>query len=503
MCYTYLLYEVIINMYMVSEDLIRKIESLEEKSRHLEKDSKQRSHWQKKVINYTENFLENLENSKAYYKFDKESFSELYDEAISEDATDIDELLELIDTNLTKQGHVGSSGRHMAYIPSGGIYPAALGDYITDVVNYYAGVFFASPGAVRMENMLIRWMADLIGYPRATAVGNLCSGGSIASLIGIVSARDAFNVQPEDIRTRVIYLSSESHHAINKALYVSGLEHAQIRRVAMDSELRIDTNALEKSIKEDIDAGLKPFLVIATAGTTNTGAVDPFDSIADIAKKYQLWFHIDAAYGGFFMLTKTGQKLFKGIERSDSIAMDPHKTMFLPYGTGAALIKDRTRIGEPLSKKASYMKDAMSVVDEISPTDISPELSKHFRGLRFWLPLKLLGLAPFRAALDEKLLLAEYFYQHLSADKNFELGPKPQLSIVTFRYLFDEDHINDLNKKLEEEIQADGRVLLAGTYLGDKYFIRMAVVSFRTHLKDIDLAIEILKSKAEDLLKRE
>jgi glutamate/tyrosine decarboxylase-like PLP-dependent enzyme len=318
-------------------------------------------------------------------------------------------VLALIRDHVDTPGLNPASGGHLGYIPGGGIYFSALGDYLADVTNRFAGVFFASPGAVRMENMLIRWLAQILGYP-GNSGGNLTSGGSIANLIGIVTARDARNIRSRDVERSVIYMSEQAHHSIDKAIRIAGLQGGEIVRHSFSgSRLSDDTVDLEEQISTDRASGLNPFLVIASAGTTDVGAIDPLQEIGFIAKKYGLWYHVDAAYGGFFVLTKEGKRKLKGIELSDSVVIDPHKGLFLPYGLGVALVKNALDLRTSHKYQANYMQDAVSDTEELSPADLSPELTKHFRGMRLWLPLKLHGVKPFRACLEEKLLLAKYF----------------------------------------------------------------------------------------------
>jgi len=262
----------------------------------------------------------------------------------------------------------------------------------------------------------------------------------------------------------------------------------------------MDAEALEKMITDDRRKGLNPFLIIASAGTTDTGAIDPLKDISEIAKKYNLWFHVDGAYGAFFVLCDEGKKLLNGMENSDSLVMDPHKGLFLPYGTGTILVKDRRDLLNAFWYQANYLQDAKKGADEVSPADISPELTKHFRGLRLWLPLKLVGVRPFRAALEEKLLLARYFYQEIQKLDGFEVGPFPDLSIVTFRYIPKHGDPNEFNEKLIKAIQEDGRIFISSTMLDGKFTLRLAVLAFRTHLSTIELALEVLKEKVKMLI---
>ncbi|MDT8413225.1 MAG: aminotransferase class V-fold PLP-dependent enzyme [Vicingaceae bacterium] len=259
----------------------------------------------------------------------------------------------------------------------------------------------------------------------------------------------------------------------------------------MDENHKINTAILEQLIKADKSNELHPFLVIASAGTTDTGAIDPLAEIGNIAHQHNLWFHVDAAYGGFFVMTSK-KHLFKGMETADSLVVDPHKGLFLPYGLGAVLVKDKEALLHSNLYTANYMQDAMS--DELtnSPANVSPELTKHFRGLRLWLPLQLHGVKPFIACLEEKLLLTTYFREKL-VELGFKVGPEPDLSVSYFWYP-DKENANAFNKSLMQHIHQDGSVFLSSTVVNEKFVIRMAILSFRTKLTTIDKALAMIKS---------
>jgi glutamate/tyrosine decarboxylase-like PLP-dependent enzyme len=347
--------------------------------------------------------------------------------------------------------------------------------------------------------MLVRWAAGLLGYP-AGAAGHIASGGSIATLAAVAAARDAHGLRAADYATSVVYLTSQAHHCIHKALHLAGLGEAPVRAIATDDGHRMRPDALAQAIAADRAAGLRPWLVIAAAGTTDVGAVDPLDEIATIAEREGCWYHVDAAYGGFFMLTGWGREVLRGIERSDSVVLDPHKSLFLPYGAGMVIVRDGARLAATHGYTGHYMQDAVGD-EEMSPADLSPELSKHFRALRMWLPLIVLGTAPFRAALEEKLLLARYFRTEIAA-RGWEVGPAPDLSIVTFRWApagMPLEEANRLNQAIVDGVRRDGRVFLSSTLLDGRYVIRLAALAFRTHRRTIDLAIQILGEQAAAL----
>ena len=476
--------------------LIDRLRQLERASRPLEPGTTRRKQLRNAVVASSERFLRRIETLRAYVETEEKGAG-LLRSPISEHGIPIDAAIALLEQEVVRPGGNPASGGHLAYIPGGGLYHSALGDFLAAISNKYAGVFFTGPGAVRMENMLVRWVADLVGYP-ASAGGNIASGGSIATLAAVATARDAHGLKATDFASVVVYLTTQAHYCIEKALRIAGLGEAQVRHVAMDERFRMRPDALARAIATDRAAGLRPWLVIAAAGATDTGAVDPLTAIADVARREHCWFHVDAAYGGFFLLTEAGRRALAGIERSDSAVLDPHKGLFLPYGSGIVVLRDAAPLAATHHYFGNYMQDAMREPGEVSPADLSPELSKHFRALRMWLPLVLLGVRPFRAALEEKLLLARYFYQEIQA-LGFEVGPAPELSVVTFRWVpagAGPERVNAINQAIVDGVRRDGRIFLSSTMLDGRFMIRMVALSFRTHRRTIDLALRVLREQA-------
>ena len=482
---------------MEDDELLDRIHRLERAARPLDPGITRRKRLRGAVVASSERFLRKIDSLKAFEEQGTRGLG-LLAVPISERGIPIDEAIALFEDEVVRPGANPASGGHLAYIPGGGLYHSALGDYLAAVSNKYAGVFFAGPGPVRMENMLVRWVADLVGYP-PSAAGHIASGGSIATLTAIATARDAHGLRGADFARSVVYLTTQAHHCIEKSLRIAGLGEAQIRYVPMDERFRMRPDALEPAITADRAAGLLPWLVVAAAGTTDTGAVDPLDAIGGIAQRERCWFHVDAAYGGFFLLTEHGRSELKGIERSDSVVLDPHKGLFLPYGAGIVVLRSAAQLVATHDYGGSYMQDAVRDPAEISPADVSPELSKHFRALRMWLPLMLLGTAPFRAALEEKLLLARYFHRRIES-LGFEVGPPPDLSIVTYRWVppgATLEEANRFNQALVDGLRRDGRVFLSSTMLDGRFTLRLAVVVFRTHRRTIDLALRVLREQVE------
>lgn len=480
-----------------TDDLIGQIRELQRAAAPLEPDAPTRRILFEALGAHTEAFLDRLPLAGAFQS-DPAPAAELSRHPPSERPQALETLLRLFQVSVQDTGVKASSGGHLAYIPGGGLYAAALGDYLAAVTNEYAGVRFAGPGAVEMEHVLLRWMGELVGYP-AGARGNLASGGSIGNLIAVVTAREAHGLRCADIPKAVVYLTTQAHHSLEKALRIAGLGECVLHRVALDARYRMDPAALQEAIGRDRAAGLRPWLVLAAAGSTDVGAIDPLEPIGQIAAAERLWLHVDAAYGGFFALCPQGRARLSGLQRADSLVMDPHKSLFLPYGLGAVLVRDGAALARAHQYQADYMQDAVADGPALdSPADLSPELSKHFRGPRLWLPLLLYGVAPFRACLEEKLLLTRYFHERIRA-LGFEVGPQPELTVSTYRWIPERGDPDAFNEALVRAIHRDGRIFVSSTRLEGRYFLRLAVLHFRTHLETIELALRVLAEKVEQL----
>jgi aromatic-L-amino-acid decarboxylase len=291
-------------------------------------------------------------------------------------------------------------------------------------------------------------------------------------------------------------VSEQAHASVTKAATLAGFSERNVRLVPTDAELRMDPDALRRMVEQDRAAGHRPFLVGPSAGTTNTGAVDPLDAVADVAEEHGLWMHVDGAYGGFFILTERGRARFRGIERADSVTLDPHKGMFLPYGTGAIVVRDGENLRQAHFEGAAYLQDLAPAGELPNYSEYSAELSREWRGLRVWLPLKLHGVSAFREALDEKLDLADALHAGLKAVPELELPWAPQLTVVAFRL---RDRDAETNKRFLERINASKRVFLSSTLVHEEYTLRACIVSHRTHRDRIDECVEVVRSAAAEV----
>lgn len=423
-----------------------------------------------------------------------EVFSQILEPEFGEQGRDPAAVLDYVATCVDRPGFATTSPRFMAYIPGGGVPYSALGDLLAATSNKYSGFASASPGAVRIENACVAWLASVIGFPHEAA-GTLTSGGSIANLTAVVAAREARDPEGEG----AVYVTRFAHYCVDKALHIAGRGRSPKRIIPTDESYRMSVEALEQALEEDRRNGISPWIVIASAGTVDTGAIDPLREIAELCRRYGAWFHVDGAYGGLFALCEEGKALLRGIEQADSVALDPHKTLFLPYGTGAVVVRDGKLLQDAFSATGEYIRPLGESEVGPSPADLSPELTRHFRALRLWLPLQMAGIGAFRAAQSEKLALARYFHARLSEIDGFDPGPEPQLSVVAFRYLPKSGDVDEFNERLMQHIQQEGRVMMSGTRIDGSYRLRCAILCFRTHLEHVDDAVDAVLRGVEAL----
>ncbi len=473
--------------------LNNKLDKLRKLSAPLETSSSTRVARLRKAGEHAERFLESLPERDVYTAAGPRDEA-MAAFAIPADPEPFDDALQIVNQYVDGVGHNLGSSRFFAYIPSGGLHDSAIADYLAAVSNRYGGVGAAAPGATRMEDAMLRWLAGVVGYPES-AEGDLTSGGSMAALSAVVAAREANNIKSADIRSTVVYLTAHTHHTFRKALHVAGLGECVIREVPLDAKMRMNCDILRERILEDRNAGLRPWLIGASAGTTDTGSVDPLDRIADIAAESNVWMHVDAAYGGAFALCDEGKRRLKGLERSDSLILDPHKGFFLPCGIGVVLVRDGQKLFDAYHARGTYMQDVAGDTER-SPCDYSAELTRPSRALRFWLPFKVHGSGAFAAALEEKLLLAQHFFDQCGKIEGVELGPSPDLSVVTFRFCPENMEADVASRALLKAIQEDGRIFMASTTISGRFTIRMAILTYHTHIEDVDLALQIIKDCA-------
>lgn len=395
---------------------------------------------------------------------------------------DLSEVVDLLRAALAPGFDTAGAG-FLSYIPTGALPVSGLGAYLGATTNRYTGASHAAPAAVAMEQSVIDWMVELFGLPDS-AGGLLFSGGSIANLTATVAARSRYG---EDFSRGVVYTSNRAHHSVEKAARIAGIAADRVRAVTTDERLRLDRDALEQVVHQDRAAGLEPMMLVATAGTTDTGAIDPLVECAELARQHDCWFHVDAAYGGFFQLTKRGRGLLHGIELADSITVDAHKSLFLPFGIGGLLVRNTETLVDAHEGRGSYMQD---IADDSLPQyyAMGPELSRPNRGLQIWLPLHIHGVDAFCRELDRMLDLAEQAAAGLSEVPGITVTSAEPLSIVTFAA----DAGDTATRHLFDQLNASGELHVSSTTLGDRFVIRAAFLSQRTKPSVVERLVQLV-----------
>ena len=414
-------------------------------------------------------------------------------EPLPEAGGDFEQLLDTVFRDLAPLSLNPASPGFMGYVPGGGIFHAALADLISNTLNRYTGVAGVAPALNQLEANVVRWLCQIMGYPEQ-ARGFLTSGGSLANWSGLVTARHA--KLGEDFSRGMIYTSDQVHHCVTKAARLAGFPAANVRVLPADGNYRLDPALVRDAIRTDRARGMQPAILVASAGTTNSGAVDPLPELAVLAREENLWLHVDAAYGGFFRLTERGKQALAGIELADSLVLDPHKTLFLPYGTGALLVRDSSALKAVHSSSADYMPAMQEDEDLMDFCELSPELTRPFRGLRIWLPFKMHGVGVFRRYLDEKLDLARWIEAQIRNIPQLELVAPATLSILAFAVRDEGQSLaerNSATRALMQRINDKQRVNLTGTLLRDVYVIRIAISAFRLHQERMDMLLEDLQ----------
>jgi len=485
--------------YLIYQECVGKIRAMDIDTKNLELTPAAMLKMGEAALKSVVEHIKNLPDSPRSNLDEGEFISRALRESSPEEGTEFSDILEFLMEKVIPVSINAPHPTYMAYIPGGGLYPSALADFMAAATNRYVGIWEAAPAAARLEANVLEWFSQWMGYP-SRAKGILTTGGSLANFSAVVTARR--HLLGDNIVRGTIYVSNQTHHCVMKAAMLAGIPERNIRILDVDPQYRAVPDLFEKAIKDDLEKGFKPFFLVSSAGTTNTGAVDPLSDLADVAKKYSLWYHIDGAYGGFFNLCERGQKKLEGIDRSDSLVLDPHKGLFIPYGTGCLLVKDGDLLRKAHMVTADYLQDLSTPEGEMNASEYSPELTRSFRGLRVWLPLKLYGVKAFRENLDEKLRLTDWMYQCFLAEPGFECLSIPDLSVITFQYRPEQaspTEIDVFNRKLLDKIIRSKKLFLSSTLLDGRFVIRVCVLSFRTHISEVKDAFNVITSTAKEL----
>jgi aromatic-L-amino-acid/L-tryptophan decarboxylase len=386
----------------------------------------------------------------------------------------------------------GDHPRFFAFIPFAGTWPSAIASFVASACNVFAGSWMEAAGATEVELQVLDWFKTWVGYPREAA-GTLVGGGSIANLTALTCARvSRAGAMSDDL---VGYVSDHAHSSVARAARVLGLRSSQLRLIPVGADNRMPPRALAAAIDADLCDGLRPLFVVASGGSTNTGAVDPLDELADVCRERGVWLHVDAAYGGFAALTERGRAALRGIERADSLTLDPHKWLYQPYECGCVLVRDGELLRRAFEITPHYLEDARAVGDEVNLADLGLQLSRSARALKVWMSVRTFGVAAFRASIDRSLDLAEHARRRVQASDALELVAG-DLGVVCLRRRVDgdEEKRERVNVGLVTALERSGLGLVSSTRIDGRYVIRMCILGHRTTEADVDAVLSFLET---------
>jgi len=424
---------------------------------------------------------------------------------LSAEGVPLERLLKECRTIMDLSRHNGHP-RFFGYVASPSTPIGAYGDLIASALNANITCWRSGPAGTEVERMVVRWLGSLINYDR-DAKGLLTSGGSMANMIALlvanrrksgaaVSRSGLWNSGPP----MTVYASSEVHMSIAKAADILGFGRDYVREIACDERQRMRVDLLRGKIEADRSEGLRPFCVVGSAGTTNTGVVDPLSEIATVAADFDLWFHVDGAYGAPGILDDRKKHLFAGLELADSVSLDPHKWLYVPVDAGCLLFRDDAAAKATFStEEADYIKTHGYVDEEaFAFWDYGIELSRSFRALKVWLTLQYYGSRRIAEAISEDISLAEYLGEVVSNADDFELLAPVELSICCFRYVSrDETDLDKLNERIMERVQKGGRAYLSNATVNGHFALRACITNFRTTKNDIDETVAAIRDAAK------
>lgn len=422
-------------------------------------------------------------------------FLEEAPEAGMEASEVLDFVLEKVMTNSTNMAHPKS----FSFVPGPSNYISVMADALATGYNIFSGGWVASPAAAELEIVTIQWLLKIFGFPKKKGGGIFTSGGSMANLTAVVTARRI--KCGDDFSKVVIYLSDQAHSSNIKAIRVLGFKKEQIRVIPTDNEFKFAVNKLKNCIAKDRLEGMQPFCLIATAGTTNTGTVDPLAELGKICKKENIWFHIDGAYGGAAILSQKGKQAMKGIEKADSLTVDPHKWFYQPYEMGCLLVRNHKDLSHTFTEKPEYLRDIEGNTSEINFYDHGIQLTRRFRALKFYMSLKTFGLREFRDAITYNIELAEEVENLLRGSKSWEVVFPATLAVINFRYnpiqkKYSEKELDEINQYISRKVVKSRKALLVTTILNNQVVLRMCLINPRTTMDDVTETLDLCKSFA-------
>ena len=437
----------------------------------------------------------------------------LFNESLPVQPQPMESILNEVENKIFANSTLYLSPRFFGYINSGGNQASILADLLASAVNQILALWHFSPAASEVERRVIHWITQFIGYP-PQAGGCLLSGGSAGNLVGLAVARKQkapFDTALLGMRVGpplTVYASEEVHASVDKAMMILGIGRDQLRKIAVRDDFTIDLDALEKQVSEDRNNGEYPICVVGVAGTTNTGAVDPLGALADFCQAQGLWFHVDAAYGGPAARTGIAGKLFQGMERADSVVVNPHKWLYVPAEAACILVREPAALRHTFQVSADYLKkdEDVGIEAPLDFKDYGPQLHRNFRALKVWMTFKAYGVKKLRTAIESNIEIMRYLADRIDESQDFvRLAPVP-LSVVCFQYRTadaskhtDQQYLDDLNNRLLDALEKDGRVFLSGTTIHGKRALRACSVNHRLRREDVDFLLDLTRQLGRSL----
>lgn len=456
-----------------------------------------------KIVDIIVDHFENIDSKKPVTKASREEMDTLFLQEAPEKGMPADEVLNFVMDNVMPNSNISSHPKSFSFVPGPSNFISTMSDSLATGFNIFSGGWIVSPAAAELEIVTLNWLLKMFNFPVTKGGGIFTSGGSMANLTALVTARRI--KCGDDFSDAIIYLSDQAHSSNIKAIRVLGFKKEQIRIIPTDLEFKFSINKLKNEIAKDRLKGKKPFCIIASAGTTNTGTVDPLDDLADICEKENLWFHIDGAYGGAAILSKKGSRVLRGIERADSLTVDPHKWFFQPYEIGCLLVKDASWLSNTFSEKPEYLRDIEGNESEINFYDYGIQLTRRFRALKFYMSIKTYGLETFKEAISYNIDLAEKTEDILRKSKNWEIVSPATLAIINFRYNpldlnLSDEKLDKLNQEISARVVASKEALLVTTILQNQIVIRMCLINPKTTLDHIKETLDQCDTFAKEVL---
>lgn len=380
--------------------------------------------------------------------------------------------------------------RFFAFIPSSPTWPSVLGDMLATGFNIFQGTWLESAGPSQLELVVVSWFRDWLGFPKEGG-GVLTSGGSAANLMALVAARE-WAGNPED---PVVYVSDQGHSSLERAARIIGISTENVRRIPTDEAFRMDVNLLRDAVLRDRANGSRPLCVCANAGATNTGAIDPLESISTVAREEKLWFHVDGAYGGFAVLVPEAKSAFQGIEEADSVTLDPHKWLFQPYETGCLMVRNTRTLEDAFRIMPEYLQDAELGKEQVNFADRGLQLSRGFRALKVWTSVQMLGLGAFREGIRTGIDYARKAGAFIEGSTHLELTAPVSLGIVCFRFCppnlrMTPAALEGLNLAIQDEILGSGLAMMSSTRLRGVFSLRLSILNYRSTWTDVRETLE-------------